>query len=168
MGPNTAADPCPKNRTFFDLLPNTDFSQILTHFRAPPGILFSLIFVLLFVPVIWNPPASSAMHFWARFGLILGPILAPFGGSRAKVKIELPSRRELNFQGSRPFKFDTFSTHFLVEPPGFILVAFSPHLASSGVRLGHPSAAFLRHRFSLIFASPNISRKHSKRPSKKG
>ena len=92
------------------------FDQFLTLFRrfgGPWGPPFSQFFRPIFKTIFWTPAVLAFRRFGSQFGSILGAILGAFWGTGEKVKIELPSRRELNLQGPGHSKIDTFSVHFL-------------------------------------------------------
>ena len=87
----------------------------------PWGLIFHT-FLRLFFDIFLDPSRNHLASTFGRFGVhlasILGAVLVPFWGTGPKVKIELSSARELNFEGPDPSKIDVFSGPILRGVPG--------------------------------------------------
>ena len=91
-----------------------------TDFWGPWGPSFSHLFGPNWKTLFWTPFAialktlgPTLAPFWEPFWNLFGTFLGYFLGVGVRMKIELPSRRELNFQGPGTTKINTFSVLFL-------------------------------------------------------
>ena len=101
-----------------------------------------------------NRSQTLLVRFWLHFGSHFGSFFGHFLGLAAKVKIELPSRRELNFQGSGPPQIDIFSLLFLCPSWERLRILLFPNFgrfwACFGVHLGLLGCSF-SNLFFIIF-----------------
>ena len=118
-----------------------------------------------------NRSQTRLGRFWLHFGSHFGSFFGHFLGLAAKVKIELPSRRELNFQGSGPPQIDLFSTLFLNpswERRRILFFAiFGRFWARFGVHLGLLGRSF-SNLFFIIFRDTLLKPLLGKNDAKKG
>ena len=96
----------------------------------------------------WEP-------FWLFFGAILGAVLGPESERGEKVKIELSSTRELNFQGPGTSKIVTFSAPFLRGAPRahriYLFMDFVDFGAIFGPPWAPPERFFSNPIFGYVF-----------------
>ena len=126
------------------------------------GTPFTHIFAPSFETLFWTPSLIALKRSWVDFGSILGAILAAFLdiflGLAAKVKIELPFRRELNFQGSGPPQIDIFSILFLCPSWERLRILLFPNFgrfwARFGVHLGLLGRSFSNLFFIIFLGYP--------------
>ena len=105
-----------------------------------------------------NRSQTLLVRFWLHFGSHFGSFFGHFLGLAAKVKIELPSKRELNFQGSGPPQIDIFSILFLCPSWERLRILLFPNFgrfwARFGVHLGLLGRSFSNLFFIIFLGYP--------------